>query len=134
MPELPGELLRRVLWIGIALGFLLIGQPAGKAESDEGSTLRVLVIDAETGKPISQAHLTLQFHESAGKRKFKKPLMISFAAKTNPQGQYKFTNIIKGTIRLMVTADHHESFGKDIEFDKDDQVIEVKLKKPQPLL
>jgi len=134
MPKLRREGLHRFLWVGIAVGFLLNAQHPARADATGGSTLHVRVIDAETGQPISQAHLTLQFHEPAGKRKFKKPPMISFAAKTNPQGQYKFTNIFKGTIRLMVTADHHESFGKDFEFEKDDQMIEVKMKKPQPLL
>ena len=43
-------------------------------------------------------------------------------------------NAPKGTVRLMVTSERHESFGKDIEIEKDSQEIDVKLKKPQPLL
>jgi hypothetical protein len=35
---------------------------------------------------------------------------------------------------LVVTAERHQSFGKEIEVEEDNQVIEVKLKKPQPLL
>jgi hypothetical protein len=35
---------------------------------------------------------------------------------------------------LIVTAEHHQSYGKEIELEEDNQVIEVKLKKPQPLL
>jgi hypothetical protein len=35
---------------------------------------------------------------------------------------------------LIVTAERHQSFGQDFELEQDNQVIEVKLKKPQPLL
>jgi hypothetical protein len=60
--------------------------------------------------------------------------MVSYSAKTNPEGHYRFTGIPLGTVRLLVTSELHESYGKDIEIDKDNQEIDVKLKKPQPLL
>jgi len=33
-----------------------------------------------------------------------------------------------------VTAERHQTFSKEFELEKENQVIEVKLKKPQPLL
>jgi hypothetical protein len=33
-----------------------------------------------------------------------------------------------------VTAERHQTFSEEFELEKEDQVIEVKLKKPQPLL
>ncbi len=105
-----------------------------KAQSVERTSLNVVVKDAETGQPIPQAHLTLQFREPGKKLKPKLPKHLSYSAKTNPHGHCKFINIPKGTIRLLVTAERHQSFGKEFELELDDQVIEVKLKKPQPLL
>jgi hypothetical protein len=34
---------------------------------------------------------------------------------------------------LTVTAPDHQSYGKELQLEKEDQVFEVKLKKPQPL-
>jgi hypothetical protein len=99
------------------------------------STVTVEVLDSESGDPISQARLTLQFDEATPRRKtLGVPKRLSYSAKTNAQGRYRFTNIYKGKIHLIVTADRHQSFGKDYDLAEDNQLIQVKLKKPQPLL
>jgi len=92
-------------------------------------SLTVVVKEADTGDPISQARLTLTFKQTGRLHR-----TVSYSAKTNAQGRYRFTNIPKETVRLLVTADHHQSFGKGIDLEEEGQVIEVKLKKPQPLL
>ena len=89
----------------------------------------VAVKEADSGEAISQARLTLTFRQPG-----KLHRTISYSAKTNAQGRYRFTDIPKGTVHLFVTADHHQSYGKEIELEEDNQVIEIKLKKPQPLL
>jgi len=99
------------------------------------STVIVEVSDSESGDPISQARLTLQFDELTPRRKtLGTPKRLSYSAKTNVQGRYRFTNIYKGKIHLIITADRHQSFGKDYDLAEDNQLIQVKLKKPQPLL
>jgi len=99
------------------------------------STVVVEVMDNESGNPISQARLTLQFEDYTGHRsRTRIPKRISYSAKTNAQGRYRFTGIYKGKIHLFVTADRHQSFGKEYDLTEDNQVIQVKLKKPQPLL
>jgi 5-hydroxyisourate hydrolase-like protein (transthyretin family) len=108
--------------------FCGVRKPAQQQPIPEVS-LTVVVIEAETGDPVSQARLTLTF-----KQQGKLHRSISYSAKTNAQGRCRFTNIPKETVRLLVTADRHQSFGKEIEVEEDNQVIEVKLKKPQPLL
>lgn len=113
---------------------LLVGFTAPQAMGEESpgrTTVSILVKDAKTDEPIQNARLTLQFRDE---RKFKRDKPISYSAKTNPQGRYKFTHIPKGTVRLLVTADHHQAFGQEFEIEQDNQVIEVKLRKPQPLL
>jgi len=104
------------------------------AKPVEYTNLTVVVKDAETDQPISQARLTLQFREPGKKFKPKIAHHLSFSAKTNNQGRYRFTQIPKGPVHLIVTADRHQALGKDFDVEKDNQVLEVELKKPQPLL
>ena len=91
-------------------------------------SLNVMVKEATTGDAVSQARLTLTFKSGKLRR------VVSYGAKTNAQGQYRFTDIPKGTVHLFVTAERHQSFGKEFELEQDNQTIEVKLKKPQPQL
>lgn len=100
-----------------------------RARAAEETNIHVLVKDAQSGDPIFQAHLTLQFREGG---KLKRDKWISFSAKTDKQGKYRFRHIPKGPIRLIVTADDHQTFGKEYEIEKDNPVIEVSLRKPQP--
>jgi 5-hydroxyisourate hydrolase-like protein (transthyretin family) len=120
---------RTGVFVGVAiLLFCGVSKPAQQQPIPEVS-LTVVVKEADTGDPISQARLTLTF-----KQQGKLHRSITYSAKTNAQGRYRFTNIPKETVRLLVTAERHQSFGKEIEVEEDNQVIEVKLKKPQPLL
>ncbi len=104
-------------------------QTSSTARANEETSVRVVVKDAATGDPVYQAHLTLQFQIP---QKFKLPKWIAYSAKTDKKGEYTFRRVNKGPIRLLVTAEGHQSYGKQSEIDKDDQVIEVKLRKPQP--
>jgi len=106
------------------------------AQSEENgqTNLTVVVTDAQTGQPINQARLTLEFTEPGDPTKLKRSKKLSYSAKTNMQGHYKFPGIPMGTIRLIVTAERHQTFSKEFELEKENQEIEVKLKKPQPLL
>jgi len=131
------RVLRMIRWpwllgLGIACGLLVAPMLAAPPAPEDRASIQIVVTDAETGQPVNQAHLTLQFSEPGNKYKLKRSRPTAYSAKTNPQGRCKFVDIPLGTIRLMVTADHHESFGKDFEIEKDGQIIEVKLKRPQP--
>lgn len=105
-----------------------------RADSGGQTNVIIVVKEAETGQPIYNAKLTLQFREPGNPMKLKRRKHLSFSAKTNLQGRYKFSGVTKGTIRLLVTAERRQSFGQELELEQDDQVIEVKLRKPQPLL
>jgi hypothetical protein len=120
---------RTWIFVGAAIPlFCGVCKPAQQQPIPEVSVI-VVVKEADTGAPISQAALTLTFRQAG---KLHRP--ISYNGKTSAEGRYKFPNVLKGTVRLLVTADRHQSFGKEIEVEEDNQVIEVKLKKPQPLL
>jgi len=123
---------RWILGLGIASCLALFGTRDPAWADDVGRTsLTVVVKDAASDQPIANAHLTLNFREP---RKMKRDRTLSYSAKTNPQGRYRFVHIPKGTIHLLVTAERHQSFGQDLELEQDNQVFEIKLKKPQPLL
>ncbi len=107
---------------------------AKEEQAVERTNFVVEVKEADTGQPINQAHLTLTFREPGDPTKLRRPKTYSYSAKTNAQGRYRFQDIPKGTIHLFVTAEHRQSYGKEIELEKDNQVVEVKLRKPQPLL
>jgi hypothetical protein len=118
-------------WVVVGGAILLLCGVSKPALSDSaGETgLTVVVKEADSGDPVSQARLTLIFQQPGRLHR-----SISYSAKTNAQGRYRFTSIPKGIVHLVVTADHHQTYGKDIELEEDNQVVEVKLKKPQPLL
>jgi len=117
-------------WKGASFEFVTPAQSEELGRID----LTVVVTDAETGQPINQARLTLDFTEPGDPSKLKRSKKLSYSAKTNAQGHYKFPSLPKGTIRLIVTAERHQTFSKDFELEKENEAIEVKLKKPQPLL
>jgi hypothetical protein len=128
---------RRCLW-GTAFAVFctaaLVLPARAQHQSPQQVNFIVEVKDSETGEPINQAHLTLKFREPGSLRRLEPSQLISYSAKTNAKGRYKFMNIPKGKILLMVTADRHKADGKEYDLEQDGQVIEVKLKKPQPLL
>ena len=127
---------KRLFFFACALATALLSLPTSLSlhgASTDLISITVVVTDSETGQPINQAHLTLQFFEPT-KLKFKKPKMIAYSAKTDAQGRYKFVGIYAGTVRLTVTDERHQTFGKDFEVTQDHSVLEVKLKPPQPLL
>jgi predicted proteasome-type protease len=96
------------------------------------TTVYIQVNDAKTGDPIFQAHLTLRYRvPGAFMRRTK---IVSYTAKTDKNGKSQFPVVPRGTITLMVTAPDHNTFGKEIEITKDDQLIEVKLQKPHEVL
>jgi carboxypeptidase family protein len=118
------------LSVAWSLGTLTRAEP----EQEGQTNLTVVVTDAQTGLAINQARLTLEFVEPGNPAKLKRSKKLSYSAKTNTQGRYKFPSIPTGTVRLIVTAERHQAFSKEFDLDKGTQVIEVKLRKPQPLL
>ncbi len=120
--------------MAFSLSVCLIAFAKGGEGTDERINFIVEVKEADTGQPINQAHLTLTFRVAGDPSKLKRPKTFSYSAKTNAQGRYRFVDIPKGTVHLFVTAEHRQSYGKEVELEQENQVVEVKLRKPQPLL
>lgn len=129
-----------VVPVCVAAGLLLFTSllPSARAQSTnpsgETTSMVVIVKEASTGEPIGAARITLQFSEPGGPQRFGKAKKLVYNAKTDTQGRYKFMDINKGPIVLTVTSPGHQSYGKELQLENDNQVFEVKLKKPQPLL
>jgi hypothetical protein len=124
----------------VAISFLLFASlirpihAQGQKPSSETTSMIVLVKEADSGQPISQARITLTFTEPGGPGRFGKSRKITYNAKADTQGRYKFQDINKGRIILTVTAPNHQTYGKELQLENDNQVFEIKLKKPQPLI
>jgi len=119
------------------LFFASIGHSAqtqGEKPSTDTTSMTVIVKDNESGQPVPQAHITLEFFEPHGPTIPRKPKKISYNAKTDMDGRCKLVGINKGPIVLTVIEPGHQTYGKEFQLEKDNQVFEVRLKKPQPLL
>lgn len=129
----------KTLWnqrmlVGLGMVFaavVAIGMPCKLAAADTTS-IHVQVNDAKTGDPIYQARLTLRFREPG--RFMRRSQIISYTSKTDKNGKGSFPLVPMGTITLMVTAPDHNTFGKEFEITKENQLIEVKLQRPHEVL
>jgi hypothetical protein len=126
----------RLKLTALSFGLAAILVAAYPAEDRSASSpglisVTVLVTDAQTGSPVNQAHLTLVFRAKDALNRTKS---VSFSGKTNPQGRYKFLYVPEGTVQLLATDDHHQTFGKEFEVSRDHSELDIKLKPPQPLL
>jgi len=124
---------------GIAglLGFARLGHSAQDQTdkpSTETTTITVVVKEYDSGQAIPQAHITLEFFEPHGKTIPRKPKKIYYNAKTDLEGRCRLAAVNKGPIVLTVTEPGHQAYGMQLQIEKDNQVFEVRLKKPKPLL
>ena len=120
--------------VSLAACVLLFSAPSAALAQQQTSGIASATVEGkeyDTGEPISQARITLEFSEA---RALRRPKKISYNAKTDAHGRCKFTEINKGPIVLMVTADGHQSYGKELQLEQENQVFVVRLKRPQPLL
>jgi hypothetical protein len=126
-------------WVAAGLLFCVAPRLSAQAPDPrvghEPTNMVVVVKEADTGAPVSQARITLQFTIPHGPTMpMKGGKKLTYNAKTDSEGRCKLSGINKGSITLVVTAPNHQTYGKELQLEKDDQVIEVKLKKPQPLI
>ena len=117
----------------LAAGVLAMGAATLRAAAPSLITITVVVTDSESGKPINQAQLTLTFKQP-GEGRMSRAKTLTFSSKTDAQGRGRFLAVPEGSVILLVTADHHQTFGKDFEVSKEHPTLEVKLKPPQPVI
>ena len=131
--------MRQTLWkqggmvrLGMIFAAVISMGVPGRLAAAQMTTVRVQVNDAKTGEPVYQARLTLRFRQHGGLLRRSK--IISYTSKTDKNGKGQFPVVPLGAVTLMVTAPDHNTFGKEFEITKQNQLIEVKLQKPHPML
>lgn len=125
-------------WVVTSSLLFIVPSGATYAQTENPTTettnMTVVVKDYDTGEPLSQAHVTLQFSVPRSQAVPRKPKQVSYSAKTDAQGRCKLAGINKGPIVLTITADGRQAYGKELKLERDNQVFEVRMKKPQPLI
>ncbi|MGH9354754.1 MAG: hypothetical protein ACRD10_01325, partial [Terriglobia bacterium] len=58
---------------------------------------------------------------------------VSYSAKTNMDGAYKFEFIPMESVYLIVTSDNHQTLGKAFRVNRIGQIVHLQLRRPQPL-
>lgn len=121
------------VWFGVLLAVVIaMAMPSTLLAGVQMTTVHVKVQDSQSGEPIYQAHLTLRYRKPG--RFMRHSKIISYTSKTDKDGKGQFPFVPMGAITLMVTAPNHNTFGKEYEITKENQLIEVKLQKPHPVL
>lgn len=101
------------------------GKPEIKPETPRTNYLNEIVVEEETLTPIENALMTIQLSANEQTQ-----------ARTNASGEFSFTNVPEGKIKLYVSANgyKHREITVETQTSKDDQIqIELTLqKKPVP--
>ena len=95
---------------------------------DEGpqSTVSFVVLKDESGKPVRNAAVVLHPVGKNGKQG-----KGGFELKTDPEGKTHFDGIPYGKLRIQVIAPGFQTFGDDFDINTAEQVITIRLKRPQ---
>jgi len=97
-------------------------------KKDEGpqSSVNFVVLKDESGKPVRNAAVVLHPVGKNGKQG-----KGGFELKTDPEGKTHFDGIPYGKLRIQVIAPGFQTFGDDFDINTAEQVITIRLKRPQ---
>jgi Carboxypeptidase regulatory-like domain len=114
--------------VSAAVIVLCLSLPLFAGNKDEGpqSSLAFVVLKDESGKPVRNAAVVLHPVGKHGKQS-----KGGFELKTDNEGKTHFDGIPYGPLRIQVIAPGFQTFGDDYEINQADQVITVRLKRPQ---
>src|SRR5271165_5493533 len=97
---------------------------AGSA-SAQASTVKVVVVKDDTGKPVRNAAVILHPVKQNGKQ-----AKGGVELKTDAEGKAESDGIPFGMLRVQVIAPGFQTFGDDYTIDQAEQVVTVRLKRP----
>lgn len=107
----------------------LASLPLATGKEKEYTTLKVVVSDAENGKPIPRAALTLSFVRGKKTMHLKKDF-AQWDLKTDSNGTAQVSGVPSGQVRILVYAKGYQTFGQDFGVSGREQTITVKLGRP----
>ncbi len=116
--------MRRLILLVPVLALASLPLAAGK----EYTSLKVLVVSAENGRPVPRAALTLSFVR--GKKMHLKKDRAEWDLKTDSNGVAQVPDVPSGQVRITVYAKGYQTFGQDFDVSGREQTITVKLARP----
>jgi len=117
----------RPLFAIFALFVIPILLAAGQNKpSEHASTIRFVVIKDDNGKPVRNAAVILHPVGHSGKQ-----AKGGFELKTDGEGKTESDGIPYGLLRVQVIAPGFQTFGDDYTINQAEQVVTIRLKRPQ---
>ena len=94
--------------------------------SAQASTVKVVVIKDDSGKPVRNAAVVLHPVKQNGKQ-----AKGGIELKTDAEGKTESDGMPYGTLRVQVIAPGFQTFGEDYTINQPEQTVTVRLKRPQ---
>ena len=94
--------------------------------SGQTSLLKFVVLKDDNGKPVRNASVILHPVGKAGKQ-----AKGGFQLKTDAEGKTETDGIPYGMLRVQVIAPGFQTFGEDYTITQAEQVVTIRLKRPQ---
>ena len=116
------------MWRQLFAIFVLVVSPvllAASASAQE-STVKVVVIKDDSGKPVRNAAVILHPVKHNGKQ-----AKGGMELKTDAEGKTEGDGMPYGTLRVQVIAPGFQTFGDDYTINQPEQTVTVRLKRPQ---
>ena len=94
--------------------------------SAQASTVKVLVLKDDNGKPVRNAAVVLHSVKHGGKQ-----AKGGIELKTDAEGKTEMDGMPYGPLRVQVIAPGFQTFGEDYTINQPEQTVTVRLKRPQ---
>ncbi len=90
------------------------------------SSLKLVVLKADNGKPVRNASVVLHVVDSRGKQ-----AKGGLELKTDSEGRASLDGIPYGKLRVQVIIRGFQTYGQDHDINQPEQELVIKLKRPQ---
>jgi hypothetical protein len=118
-------------WFFPACGLLLLLAAALPAAAADMTKLTVSV-KSDTGRPVDRADVIVRFVQGRDYLKLGKKVRTTYELRTNEEGTASIPEIPRGTVRIQVIAKGYQTFGKNVDLDEAEKIVDINLLPPQP--
>ncbi len=120
---------KAIIRILLPLGLLLW---AAAAYAQVPTTKITIHVTTQSGKPIEQAEVVVNFVQGRWVGKVGTKIRKSWDLRTNQEGDAKIPAIPQGQIKVMVIAKGYQTFGQTMTIEEEEKNLDIKLNPPQP--
>ena len=89
-------------------------------------------VKTQSGRPIEQAEVVVNFVQGRSIIKFGKDIHVAYDLHTNQEGVAKIPAIPQGNIKVFVSAKGYQTYGDTMEVRQEEKTLEIVLNPPQP--